>query len=164
MKVLDEQRRLFGLINPVDLIAIVFAIALALVLATVLLGRSPIGPDTADSLDTIEVVILGSTPNSDQLPISVGDTVSRFGGTGIMGEVASYTTRPGQRESIGPDGFFLTESLMATDVEIVVRGKGAINDTAVTIGGERIRHGQALEVLLPHFQMPGRIVSMQKVD
>lgn len=164
MKVLDEKRRLFGLVNPVDLVAIILAIALAVLLSVVLFGRSAATPDVSSAQDTIEVVIAGSTPSTGQVPIAVGDEVSRFGGIGTMGTVASYTARPAQREMFEDGNLVLIESLTVTDVEIVVRGKGSITDVAVSIGDERVRQGQALEVLLPHFQMPGRIISIEKVD
>ncbi|MBS3973747.1 MAG: DUF4330 domain-containing protein [Actinobacteria bacterium] len=165
MEVFDKKRRLFGLINPVDLAAIILAIALAAVLFTVLFDRSSVASDTSSGQDTIEVVVLGSTPSGfNQHLISVGDEVSRFGGIGVMGTVASYTIRPSQREVLIGDSLVIVESDTTNDVELVIRGRGSITDMAASIGDERVRQGQVLEVLLPLFQMSGRIISVEKVD
>jgi len=164
LEVFDKKRRLFGLINPVDLAAIILAIALAAVLFTVLFDRSSVASDTSSGQDTIEVVVLGSTPSGNPPLISVGDEVSRFGGIGVMGTVASYTIRPSQREVLIGDSLVIVESDTTNDVELVIRGRGSITDMAASIGDERVRQGQVLEVLLPLFQMSGRIISVEKVD
>jgi len=164
LKVFDEKGRLFGLINFVDLVAIILAVMLAIVLVTVLFGRPPGASDISSGQDTIEVVILGSTPITDPVPIAIGDEVSRFGGIGLMGTVVSYTTQPALREVLVGDRLVTVESITATDVELVVRGRGSITDMAASIGEERVRSGQVLEVVLPLFQMSGRIMSIEKVD
>lgn len=165
MKLLDENKRLFGLVNPVDLVAIALALVIVMVLATVLFGRSPAAPVTSADDATIEIVLYGSTLNADEFQLEEGQEVSRFGGAGVMGTLESFEIKPAQREVFSPEGDpIVTDSKTATDIEMVVRGKGAITETGASIGAERIRQGQAFDVQLPYFQMPVRVVSVKQVD
>lgn len=159
MEVLDKKGRLFGLINPIDLVAIILAFALGAVLLTVLFGRSPIEPDISSGPHTIEVVFLGSTPSTNTIRIAVGDTANRLGSNGVMGTVTSYTVQP-----FKGDAPISGRLLMTNEVKLVIRGRGSITDTAASIGDERVRQGQQAEIQLPLFQIAGRIISVEKVD
>lgn len=165
MRLLDENKRLFGLINPVDLVAILLAVVLVMVLATVLFGRSPAAPVSSANENTIEVVLYGSLLTPEEFQIEEGQEVSRFGGAGVMGTLQSYTVKPAQREVFSPEGDpIVTASKTATDIELVVRGKGRITETGASIGAERIRQGQVFDVQLPYFQTSVRVTSIEQVD
>ncbi len=165
MKLLDDRKRLFGIINPVDLVAIALAVVAVLVLASVLFGRSPTAPVAPSSDNTVEVVLTGTVMEFDELQFEVGQEVSRVGGGGVMGTLESFDVRPAEREVYSDEGTAsVTESLMSFEIRMVVRGKGAITQTGASIGAERIRQNQAFDAQLPYFQMPVRVVSVKQVD
>lgn len=166
MKLLDENRRLFGIVNPVDLVAIVLALVAVLVLATVLFGSSPtaqVAP--AKEEGTVEIVLQGSVSNYEQLQLETGQDVSRVGGGGVMGVLEKFEITPSQREVWTAEGERrVSESELASDITMVVRGQGSITDVGASIGAERIRQNQLIEVQLPYFQVSTRVVSVEQVD
>lgn len=165
MKLLDEKKRLFGIVNPVDLVAIVLAIVVVLVLASVLFGKSPTAPVTSSADKTIEVVLQGAISKYPDYQFQKGQDISRVGGGGVMGTLESFTIVPSKREVYTAEGDAkVTDSIMSVDVTLVVRGKGAITDTGASIGAERIRQNQTFDAQLPYFQMPVRVVSVKQVD
>ncbi len=165
MKLLDEKKRLFGVVNPVDLVAILLAATLILVLVTVLFGRPDSALDSDVASDrTVEIVILGVLPAADSYPIAEGQPVSRFGGAGLMGDLYSYETRYSPREILIGDELTIMDAVTTKDVELTVRGPGSIEAAGASIGAERVRHGQMIEVQLPYFQMNGRIISLREVE
>ena len=165
MKLLDDKKRLFGIINPVDLIAILLAVAAVVVLASVLLGKSPTAPVTQANDSTIEIVLEGTVIGEGDYKYEIGQEVSRLGGSGVMGTLESFEVSQSQREVYDAQGRpLIAESLTIQDVVMVVRGKGAITDTGASIGAERIRQNQPFEAQLPYFQMPVRVVSIEQVD
>lgn len=165
MKLLDENKRLFGIVNPVDLVAILLAIAAAVVLASVLFGRSPTAPVTAANDKTIEIVLEGTVIGTGELRHELGQEVSRVGGSGVMGTLEAFEANPSQREVYDSTGkAVITPSLTIQDVRMVVRGKGSITETGASIGAERIRQNQTFEAQLPYLQVPVRVTSIEQVD
>ncbi|MDO9107948.1 MAG: DUF4330 domain-containing protein [Coriobacteriia bacterium] len=164
MKLLDENKRLFGIVNPVDLVAIMLAIAAVVVLASVLFGRSPTSPVTAANDKTIEIVLEGTVIGDGDFNHEIGQDVSRSGGSGVMGTLESFDIEPSKREVYDAEGSALiTDSLTIKTVVMVVRGKGSITDTGASIGAERIRQNQVFDAQLPYFQMSARVTSIKQV-
>lgn len=165
MKIFDEKKRLFGIVNPVDLVAILLAVTLILVLVTVLFGR----PDTVLDSDavgdgTVEIVVVGTLPAAESYPITVGQEVNRVGGAGLMGNLHSYETRYTPREIMIGEELTTMDAITSKDIELTVRGAGSIEEAGASIGAERVRYGQLIEVQLPYFQMHARIISLREVD
>lgn len=165
VKLLDDNKRLFGIVNPVDLVAILLAVAAMVVLASVLFGKSPTAPATSSADKTIEVVLTGTAIGSGPFDYELGQEISRVGGSGVMGTLESFKSAPSRREVYTADGTaVLTDSLTIQDITMVVRGKGALTETGASIGAERIRQNQSFEAQLPYFQMVVRVVSIKQVD
>lgn len=165
VKILDDNKRLFGLLNPVDLVAILLAIALVAVLATVLLGRGPSAPVVSRDSDTIELVLEGTMGLLDDPQFEEGQEISRVGGLGLLGTVESIEVGPTEREVFDAQGQpVIANSPTSRKVTIVVKGTGLITASAASIGAEKIRQNQVFEAQLPYFQIPVRVLSIKKVD
>lgn len=164
MKLLDEKMRLFGLINPVDILAVILVLAVAVVGYSLLTGESPAAPPSESG--TIEVVFLAQgIPEPQQDFAAVGDVAARVGGTGEMGSVSDIKVERAVKEVTDADGVIKTaESELVRDVYITVRGTGAVTDTGINLGDERIRLNQVFDLQLPRFQMAARVISVKQVD
>lgn len=166
MKLLDEKKRLFGLVNPVDLVAILVVLALVAALANVLFGAS-LGESAApaEGGDTIEMVASMLLSDIDQIQYELGEDVSRAGGLGVMGTLVSLESEPYVREVYDAEGNpVLVESPTTQRVTMVIRGTGHFTDSTVTMGSEKVRQNMTFDLQLPHFQTPVRVLSVQKVD
>lgn len=163
MKLLDDKMRLFGLVNPVDVLAVVVLVAVAVVGYTLLTGAPPAPPSETG---TIEVVFLAQgIPGVQDGFASKGDIAARIGGTGKMGTVESFTVEPAVREVNDSTGALVVgRSEVTKDVYVTVRGAGAVTDTGINLGDERIRLNQIFDLQLPRFQMSARVLSVERVD
>jgi hypothetical protein len=165
VKLLDENKRLFGLINPVDLVAILLALALVAVLATVLFGGGPAAPVATGETDTIEMVLEGVVGVMDEYQYEEGQEISRVGGLGLLGTVQSIEMGPAEREVYDAEGQpVISDSPTTRKMTIVVHGEGTITDSAASIGAEKIRQNQTFDAQMPYFQVPVRVISIKKVD
>jgi len=166
VKLLDEKKRLFGLINPVDLVAVLVVLALVAALANVLFGAS-VGTSVApaEGEDIIEMVATGTISEIEEIQYELGQEVSRAGGLGTMGELVSLELTPYER---GGDGTrkAIPWSLSArwySAVTLVVRGTGHMTDTVATMGSEKVRQNMTFDLQLPQFQISVRVLSVTKV-
>jgi len=166
VKLLDEKKRLFGLVNPVDLVAVLVVVALIAALANVLFGSS-VGSSIAPAggEDTIEIVAAGVISEITDIQYEVGQEVGRVGGLGVMGTLESLEVGPYEREVYDAEGQpVITVSPTSQRVTMVVRGTGHFTDTGVTMGTEKIRQNMTMDMQFPHFQSTVRILSITKVD
>lgn len=161
---LDEKKRLFGVINPVDLVAILLAVAAVLVLAQVLFGKAPTAPAAA-AQDTIEVELVGTIEKLGDYQYEIGQELSRLGGVGVMGTLVEASMAPARREVFRDDGtvvWAISES--QNELRMKVRGKGTMTAEGASIGFERIRQNQVFDAQLPHMQVTVRVWSIRQVD
>ncbi|MHB1135797.1 MAG: DUF4330 family protein [Coriobacteriia bacterium] len=166
MKLLDEKKRLFGVINPVDLVAILVVVALVAALANVLFGAS-VGTNvvSAEGEDTIELVATGLLSEITEIQYEIGQEVGRAGGLGVMGTLVSLEITPYEREVYDAEGDpLMVVSPTTQRVTVVVRGTGNLTDSTATMGSEKIRQNMTVDLQLPHFQLPVRVLSITKVD
>lgn len=163
MKLLDDKMRLFGLVNPVDILAVLLVLAVAAIGYTLLKGESPASPGEEG---TVEVVFVAQgIPAVQEDLVKVGDVAARTGGTGKMGKVAAVRFEPAVKEVTDASGTIkVVKSEMLRDVYLTVRGTGAVTDTGVNLGDERIRVNQVFEVQMPRFQVSARVISVKQVD
>ena len=92
MKILDEKSRLFGVINPVDLLLILGVIVVLFIVASVLFPN--VSPTKSAPSEVVRATILvggvrGFVPTS----IKVGDPMNRKTG-GKMGKVTDVKAQP----------------------------------------------------------------------
>ncbi|MRR13595.1 DUF4330 domain-containing protein [bacterium] len=165
VKLLDENKRLFGVLNPVDLVAVLLAIALVVVLATVLFGGGPAAPVTSRDEVDVEMVLEGPIGEFDEVQYAVGQELSRVGGLGLMGTVTDIEVGPAEREVYDAEGKPVVATSPTTrTLTITVRGKGQITDSAASIGSEKVRQNQVFDAQLPYFQVTVRVMSIKQVD
>jgi hypothetical protein len=165
VKLLDEKNRIFGIVNPVDLVAIMLAVLVVFVLAAVLFGKTPTGSMTSAGEDTIEVVLKGTVPVYADYQFKVGQEISRVSGAGVMGTVTTFTVVPAIKEAYTSEGVGIEAvSPISSEITLVVRGTGSITDVGASIGAERIRQNQTFDAQMPYFQMPVSVVSVRQVD
>ncbi len=166
MKLLDEKKRLFGLVNPVDLVAVLVVVALVAALANVLFGSS-VGSSIAPAggEDTIEIVATGVVTEISGIQYELGQEVSRVGGLGVMGTLESLEVGPYEREVYDAEGkAVMTVSPSSQRITVVVRGTGHFTENGVTMGTEKIRQNMTFDMQFPHFQSNVRVLSITKVD
>ena len=163
MKILDERSRLFGIVNPVDLVAIVALVAVALAAANVLFGvkaptvQSPTGLVRA-------TVFSGSIRNFVPGSIKIGDSVNRKSGS-AMGKVIAVKSAPSVNEEVTALGKLKeARSQLLTDVYITIEGKGDITAVSANIEDEQLRSNQEIDIQTPMFEaIRARVTTIEKV-
>jgi hypothetical protein len=151
LKILDDRSRLFGIVNPVDLVAVIALIAVALVVANVLFGVK--APTVRSSSGTVRATIFagalrGWVPDS----IKIGDPMNRKGGA-AMGKVVAVKTAPSINEIPTATGMLNeTRSKIFTDVYITIEGPGNITATSANIQDEQVRSNQEIDIQTPMFE------------
>jgi len=166
LRILDDRKRLFGIVNPIDAIVIVAIIVGVAVVANVLFGVNPATVRTGHGSKTIEMVFLCPTVREfDPSLIGKGDKVTKLSGASVMGNVESVRSEQALLESpLVPSGPKVYKSAITTDVFVTVRGTGDISADGVFMGDEQIRVNMVLDLLLPRWTGHGRIVSIKAVD
>ena len=165
MKLIDKNYRLFGIINPIDLIVALVLIAVVAVAANVLFDVS-VAPTPTASQGTVRLEVVGQIVNDGpDLYLEEGDPVSRLGGAGTMGTVLEYDFEPVVREDVDLDGNLkLNESTRFSELTLVIEGPGTVTADGVSIGSEQVRQNQSMDLLLPRFQIGVRVVDFETVE
>ncbi len=165
MRLIDKDYRLFGVVNIIDLVVALVVIGVLALAARVLFGVQ-VTPALRPAEDRIEMVVRATQIQIAVDPmVSRGDPVARLGGAGVMGTLESWQVLPSRIEAPdGEGGFRVVESAVLRDYEFVIRGTGTFDDKSVSMGTEQVRQYQQMDLLLPRFQMPVRVVEIRKVD
>jgi hypothetical protein len=164
VRLLDERRRLFGIVNPIDLVALFLAVAVAVVVVFVLAGGSPTEAVSTHPKIEIEMVAVATVPDIGDFDIQSGDVVSRVGG-GEIGTLESFEIKPSASDEAQNAGAVLmTGDEPLVDIWFTIRGSGTFADDGASMGEERIRQNQILELQLPLFRTPARIWSISSID
>lgn len=166
MRLLDDRSRLFGVVNPVDLVVVLLLLVMALVVANVLFGRTPVvSPGTGAKKDMEVVLVARDLLTYDPAYVKKGATVSKVGGSGTMGKLASIEAKPAVHEVTDDTGAVKTvESQLYKDVYLTVKGKGTLTDDAVSIGDEQIRQNMQLDVMTSKYQLQVRVLSYKVTE
>jgi hypothetical protein len=164
LKILDDRSRLFGIVNPVDLVAIIAVVAVIVVIANVLFGvraSTVVQPQTGVVRAT---VYAGSVRDWVPTSVKIGDPMNRKAGN-AMGKVVAVQASPAINEVPTADGTLkMTKSKIFTDVYITVEGPGNITDTGANLQDEQLRSNQQLDIQTPLFEATGaRIRKIEKV-
>lgn len=157
MRLIDDQSRLFGLINPVDLLVVAIAVVAVLVVANVLFGVFE--PDAGDLVDVeFEVVALGVR---DFKPgqVTVGNEI-HSSVAGRLGTIETVDSRPSHIEVLGPDGDpVVVDSELAQDVFMTVKAKGVPDSLGYLVGGVRIQNNSRVDIVTPGLEAERAYVS-----
>jgi len=148
MDLLDDQGRIFGLVNVIDLLAVLFA--LSVVVAGVALVFSSGASDTTS------------------------DTVTRYATLDLGTQPAYVATLVTEGDTVAPDD---TENLTVTDVyatpaddgrhlyaRVRLNGTVADEDDAVTYGGDPLRVGRDLSLATPDYATGGTITAVDDAN
>lgn len=165
MRLLDDRSRLFGVVNPVDLVVVVLLLVMLLAVANVLFGRTPVVSQAMRAKQDMEVVLVArDLTDFDPSYLHRGDVVSKVTGSGSMGTIESFEAKPSAHEIVGPDSTLKTASSpLYQDVYITITGKGTLTDAAVSIGDEQIHQNQDMDVMTSRFQTRVRVLSYRVV-
>lgn len=164
MRVLDDKNRLFGVINPVDLIVLV-AIVVALLVAASFLFSSKQLPGAPKLHDVEYTLVIPSVTNFKPGYVTPGDIVSKLG-SGVLGTVQSVSSTPARVESMRADGGRGTyESAIYRDITLTMRGKGEATPLGFILGGIVVRNNTRISIGTPRFEGTNASVrSLKAVD
>ena len=145
MKIINQKGKLFGIINPVDLIVILAVIALVATLGVKFL-RAPIEDATSQNTDMyVTLRVRGAMPNLVKAckQIEPGEELVA-GNDYIAGAtVESVTTEPYTYTATTDSG----EAVTATDttketIVIVIKSTASPSDAILKIGNQEVRTGR----------------------
>ena len=164
MRVLDEKNRLFGVINPVDLIVLVAIVAALLVAASFLLSSKQL-PGAPKLHDIEYTLVVPSVVDFKSDYVVKGDTVSRLG-SGVIGTVQSVSSAPSSFEAMRADGTRSNYvSAIYSDITITVKGKGEVTPLGFILGGITLRNNTRLSIGTARFEGTNSVIrSMKAVD
>jgi hypothetical protein len=152
VKILDEKSRLFGIINPVDLLLVVVVLAVVVIVASVLFPN--VSPTKPAAKDVVKVTILAGglrayVPGS----IRIGDPINRKTG-GKMGKVVAIDAVPSTFEEPTAAGTLKkATSTVFTDLYVTIEGVGQINPgVSAFMGDEQVRTNQDIDFQAPTFE------------
>lgn len=158
MRFIDDKYRLFGLINPIDLAALVAVVLVGVVGFRVLFGTAEV---VVESEKPITITIVAKqVQNYDETFFEVGDPVRKKDGAAI-GEFVSASSTPAKLEVVTDTGEVRTvTSPNSEDVAITVSGKGRRTADGFLVGGGRLRVNMVLDFSTPGFEATGRVTDI----
>lgn len=157
MRIIDHRYRLFGVVNPVDLLAVATLAVGLLVVANLLFGIFDTGAEEIVDVE-FELVALG-VREFEPGRVAVGDEV-HAAVAGRLGEVVAVDAYPSQIEVLGADGEpVVVDSSLETDVRLTVRGRGIVDPLGYRVGGVRIQNNSRIDVATPGFEAQRAYVS-----
>lgn len=164
MRLLDEKKRLFGIINPVDLIVILGVIAVVVVIAGVLFGWGDKVTVTATNPITFDVVCPNVSDYSED-SVKVGDTISKLN-TGPVGKVVGVKVAPTVVEDYDPnkgEGIEFESKNLVT-VTISVEGRGKPTPQGVVVGGATVRNFELMPIVTDRFECATARIARLRIE
>jgi hypothetical protein len=146
VRIFDDKYRLFGIINPIDLLV------LLLVAAVAVAGLQLLRDLRAESGDrqAFEYTIIARNVRdwSDDL-VKPGETVRSAAGE--IGKIVSVETSPTQVEFPTETGTVVRSSELEKDVYIRVQAEGDPDGGAYVVGGTRIQNNARADIRTERF-------------
>jgi len=148
VRILDDRYRLFGLINPIDLLVLLLIVAACV--AGVQLLRE-LSAETGDR-QTFEYTMIARNVRdwNDDL-IKPGETVRSAAGP--IGTVLSVTTKPTQVEFPTESGTVVRPSGIEKDIYVRVRAEGDADGGSYMVSGVRIQNNARADIRTDHFDV-----------
>ena len=165
MQIIDKKYRLFGIINPIDLLVVVALIVGGAVVWKLLWGGSSSAVPVAELQDVEYTILCSSLRNYSEGQIKVGDPVSTKTSGATIGTVASVQSAPTPGDAFNPVTGKIQpyESTYASDVYIKVKAKGDPTPTGVSVGNTQMRNNEIIQVVTPTFQCDTAIATDLKI-
>lgn len=164
MPLLDEKKRLFGVINPVDLLVIIGVVAVGVVIAGVLFGWGD--EVTVAKTDPITYdIVCPNVADYTEGAIKAGDTISKLN-TGPIGKVTAVKITPTILEAWDPVNAQRGEfkSAYLVNVIISVEGRGRSTVQGVVVGGATIRNNEVMPIITDRFESAASRVTNLKIN
>jgi hypothetical protein len=157
VRLIDDRNRLFGLVNPIDLLVLAAFVVALLVAANVLFGVFEF--DDAElvdvQFDVTALAVRGFEPGQVKVGDEIFSTVA-----GRLGEVVVVKAYPSQVEIVGEDSqVVVVESKILTDVRMTVRGRGSADELGYLVGGVRVQNNTRLDIVTSEFEAERAYVS-----
>jgi hypothetical protein len=165
LRILDDKKRLFGIVNPIDAIVIVAVLVGIVVIANVLFGVNPTSVRVGHGSKPVEIVWTAKGVH-DFVPadLKVGQKVTRSGGASVMGNIVAVRSAPATEEALTADGAIkLATSPFDRDVFITIRGRGDVTEDGAFLGDEQVRVNMDMDLLAPTWQCKGKVLSLRLV-
>jgi hypothetical protein len=143
MDVIDDNGNVFGVVNVIDALAVLFVLAVAVAGAALVLQPDPEGPETATTNVTLD---LGAQPTYIVSEITAGDTY-RAGQNSQLTLMDVYLTPQGGR----------TRVIVRAQVQGLARG-------GVSYANAPLRLGRSLEVATNRYQVTGQLRDVGRND
>lgn len=162
MRILDDRYRLFGIINPVDLIAVLVVIAGVFVAANMLFGDSQPTAVTKETVPVTFSVFYPSVPKEvyESADFAEGEIVAKVGGK-PLGTLVSWETTPSV-QNIEVDGRLVAvESPTTIDVILEVEGEAEKTKKGLLVGDVLVKNNLSVQVETPDFQGKSRIIRVE---
>jgi hypothetical protein len=160
VQVLDDKKRLFGLINPVDLAVIVALLVVALIAVRVLFGAE--APTVKREEKALEMTIVaGGVPEVQASQFDAGETLRKKNGRPI-GTITSVSIRPAETEvPTAEGGLARAQSPVFSEVVFEVEAVGELTEEGVMIDGSRVRQNMVVDIATSTFEAnDARVVSL----
>jgi len=140
MDVIDDEGRLFGVVNVVDALVVLLVLAVVVAGAGLVFGGSDTGDQSPDTATTHVMLDLGTQPAFVVEGLNEGDTYSPGGNSQLTITDVHFTPRDG-------------------DIQAVVRARleGQPNDNSITYDGAPPRLGRTLTIATNRYQVEGQI-------
>lgn len=159
MRVIDENGRVFGVVNVVDLLVVLFAAALLVAGYAVVTGAGPSSAGAADSTVNVTVTVKvagASPPVVDRLEAGVTDR--RDGVT--HARITSVRTEPTPVLVENESGVFEGEHPWKTDVYVTAVLQVDDTERGYQFDGEPVKVGRNVTLSFPTVEATGRVVDV----
>ena len=160
MRILDDRYKLFGIVNPVDLVVVLILVAGVFTVANLLFGKA----EPVAVKDTVPIrfsVLYQGLPKDayDAAAFVKGDTVSKVGGRPI-GKLVSWSASPVQTVYGTETGLKVGEVPWGVDVRITVEGTAERTANGLLAGDLLIKDNLVTGIATSRFQGDGRIFGL----
>jgi len=162
VRILDDRYRLFGIINPVDLIAVLIVVAGVFVAANMLFGDSTPTAVTAETVPVTFSVLYPDVPLNvfESADFTEGDVVNKVGGK-PLGKLVSWESTPSVQD-VEIDGKLVpVVSPSKVDVVLKVEGEAESTKKGLLVGDVLIKNNLSVQVETPDFQGKSRIIRVE---
>lgn len=146
LRLVDDKGRLLGLINVIDLLALLLVVAVIARFGAGLLLKE--GPNPEKEKQPVEVLVLIEAVRQASVnAIQVGDQVIETKTNFPLGEITETRVEPAKIFKQLTDGTFVEqESSSRFDVWVTVTGPGRVNPNVIMLGNQEVRVGTSLNI------------------
>jgi hypothetical protein len=157
LHILDEKGKLFGLVNPFDLVVLLLVLAVA---AGVYLKLRPGGESSEVAEIEVTVVAPFVRPTAAEALKAGDQLVGR--GSFTDARIVDVRVEPGLIATTRADGTrLLTTDPYNKDVYATVRGKAAIGEPDLRLGGQEVRIGKEFYLKTQTVELKGEVTGIK---